>query len=226
MADLAGCHDESSSSQRRARSGRPSDTRCTLFKQCPNPGQDEVHAGRMDLESRILTSMSRGQGSDDYSRTPIPISNEAELGSVSAQPLGTLTERTASGGEVWSFICVGRPRPEVRAILGWHQENIWLRQEEHDYILSKRASLMASLTGAIQQVLDRPLSVHDNPRVPGTAYFFCDGDSLRDSGLLQSTRVPFVDLVVEERRVLGGSFLRVTHFSPTRRNRGGRQLWP
>jgi len=152
--------------------------------------------------------------------------DESELGTMSPQAPGTVVVRVAPGGEVWRFISVGRPDPAVRAALGWYQENVWLRQEELDYILSKRQGLVTSLPAAIAFVLEHPLSVHENPSAVGTAYFIVDGHGLRSAGLLQSMRTRLVDLVVETRRVSGGAYLRVTHFSPTRRNFGGRQLWP
>jgi len=154
------------------------------------------------------------------------IREDNELGALHALPPGTVVERVALGGDVWRFISAGCAAPHVRAILGWNQENVWLRQEELTYIISKRPEAMTNLPSAIAFVLTNPLSVHDNPRAQETAYFIAEGRSLRSAGLLQSTRTNLVDLVVETRRVFGGAYLRVTHFSPTRRNFGGRQLWP
>ena len=156
----------------------------------------------------------------------IRVRDESDLGMLPSLPSGTNVERVAPGGEVWRFISVGCPAIHVRAILGWPQENVWLRQEELDYMLTKRPGLVANLPAAIAFVLANPLSVHENSRAPGTAYFVAEGHDLRTAGLLHSTRTSLVDLVVETRRVFGGSYLRVTHFSPTRRNFGGRQLWP
>jgi hypothetical protein len=156
----------------------------------------------------------------------IRVRDESELGTLPGLPPGTVVERIAPGGDVWRFVSVGCPEPLVRAVLGWHHQNVWLRQEELNYMLSKRSGLLTSIPAAIAFVLTQPLSVHDNPRAPGTAYFIAEGHSLRSAGLLQSTRTSLIDLVVETRRVFGGAYLRVTHFSPTRRNFGGRQLWP
>ena len=156
----------------------------------------------------------------------VRIHDESELGTISACVHGTIVERMAPGGEIWRFVSVGCPSPSVRAVLGWQQENVWLRQEEQGYILSKRPGLVTSLPAAFAFVLATPLSVHENPRATGTTYFIADGHRLRSAGLLQSTRTNLIDLVIETRRVFGGAYLRVTHFSPTRRNFGGRQLWP
>ena len=154
------------------------------------------------------------------------ITADTPLGTLPALAPGAIVERVAPGGDVWRYVCVGCATPEVRAILGWSQENVWLRQEELDYILSKRPGLLTSLPAATAFVLEHPLSVHETPRASGTTYFIVEGHGLLSAGLLQSSRTNLVDLVVETRYVFGGTYLRVTHFSPTRRNFGGRQLWP
>jgi hypothetical protein len=170
--------------------------------------------------------VSLERGNDQDPQSVVQITSEAELGTLPALSPGRVAERRAAGGEVWRYICVGRPSPAVRAVLGWHQENVWLRKSELDYMVLKRPDLITHPPDAIAAVLENPVSVHQNPRHVGTIYFLGDGERLRTAGLLQSTGVRFMDLVVERRPVLGGSFLRTVHFSPTRQNRGGRQLWP
>jgi hypothetical protein len=169
-------------------------------------------------------SMDREPGRSDHS--PIRVASEAELARLPLMLPGTVVERLAPDGHAWRFIAAGCLPQVVLHVLGWYQQNVWLRQEERDYIESKRPDLFIDVPAAIAAVLADPLSVHDNPRAPGTVYVVTEGGRLRSAGLLQSTRVLLVDLVVETRSVLGGSFLRVTHFSPTRRNFGGRQVWP
>jgi hypothetical protein len=156
----------------------------------------------------------------------IRIDDESELGTLPTLMPGTVAERITSDGHVWRYINTGSPTSAVRSALGWTQENVWIREQEFNYIASKRPGFVVSLPAAIAHVLAHPLSVHDNPRASGTVYFVAAADDLRTVGLVQSRRARFVDLVVEVRRVLGGTFLRVTHFSPATRSFGGRQLWP
>jgi hypothetical protein len=165
-------------------------------------------------------------GSHPTDPSVIRIREDSELGTLPALAPGAIVERVAPGGDIWRYISIGCATPQVQAILGWSQENVWLRQEELDYILSKRPGLLTSLPAAIAFVLERPISVHENPRSSGTTYFIAEGHDLRSAGLLQSSRTSLIDLVVETRHVFGGTYLRVTHFSPTRRNFGGRQVWP
>jgi hypothetical protein len=55
------------------------------------------------------------------------------------------SSRVASSGEIWRFVGVGQPGPIVRAVLRWQQENVWLRQQELDYVLLKRPKLVTTL---------------------------------------------------------------------------------
>src|SRR5436189_4639018 len=83
----------------------------------------------------------------------LQIQSEAELGTLPALLLGTIAERRAPGGDIWRYICVGRPSLSVRRVLGWPQENVWLRQAELGYILSKRTTLMSDVPAASAHVL-------------------------------------------------------------------------
>jgi hypothetical protein len=156
----------------------------------------------------------------------VRIGDESELGTLPALPPGTIAERAAPDGHIWRYVSVGRPALAIRTVLGWAQGNVWLPEQELYYIQSKRPGFVTSLTDAMAEVLARPLSVHENPQDASTIYFLADANDLRAGGLVQSRRTRLVDLVVERRRVLGGTFLRIVHFSPTTRNFGGRQLWP
>lgn len=103
---------------------------------------------------------------------------------------------------------------------------MWLRDVERQFMLTKRPNVFGDLALAIAHVLQHPLSVHSIPRgQPDDAYFLADGQSLRAAGLLRS-RVRLLDLAIERRAVPGGVYLRIYHFAPTNRNKGGRQLWP
>jgi hypothetical protein len=157
---------------------------------------------------------------------PIRAGHEAELGRLPPLPPGTVVELLRPDGEVWRYYGLGSTRPEIAARLRWTQGNVWLRDLERRHILTTRSGLSDQLEEAIGSTLRQAQSVHENVRPPGGWYFLVSGASLLQAGLINSRRVRYLDLVVEERSVEGGSYLRVVHFSPTTRNAGGRQLWP
>jgi len=89
-----------------------------------------------------------------------------------------------------------------------------------------RRSIFPDLLAAVEALLLFASSVHTDRELEQEAYFVITGDSLRERGLLKSRTAPFVDGVVELRQVQGGSYLRLFHFGPARRVKGGNQLWP
>ena len=157
---------------------------------------------------------------------PRRIRAEAELGLLPLRPVGAVVELAGSDGGIWSYHAVGSTTPPIALRLGWGVQNVWLRDIERQFMLTKRPEVFTELAQAIAHVLQHPLSVHANPRgQPDDAYFFVEGQALRAAGLLRS-RTRLLDLAVERRLVAGGGYLRAYHFAPTNRNKGGRQLWP
>ena len=154
------------------------------------------------------------------------IQAEAELGHLPALPPGALVERHAPGADISRYYSVGAPQAPVRARLGLNHANVWLRESERAYILSKRPNLFSDLERAIGLVLHSPLSVHRSNEDPDAYYFLCEGDTLRKAGLLHSRRTRFVDLVIARQSTAEDSYVRVIHCSPTTRNFGARRLWP
>src|SRR5262245_4548407 len=113
----------------------------------------------------MAVSLERGSNHDPPE--VVQIASEADLGTLRALRPGTLAERRALGGEGWRYICVGCPSPAIRSRLAWTQENVWLRQSELDYMVSKRPDVTTDPPGAIAAVLEFPASVHQNPRDVG-----------------------------------------------------------
>jgi hypothetical protein len=158
---------------------------------------------------------------------PVVIEREAELGTLPTLPVGTVVELPQPSGTTWRYYSVGTAAPVVAARLGWAQGNVWLREIERSRMLRIRGRLLfPRLEEAIHQVLQEPQSVHEARGDPSSVYFVATGASLRARGLLMSRSVNFVDAIIEARRVDGGRYLRLFHFSPRDRARGGRRLWP
>lgn len=157
---------------------------------------------------------------------PSRIRAEAELGVLPPLPVGTAVGLVVPDGNACRYHAVGSAAPPIALRLGWGMHNVWLRDVERMFILTKRPDVFTDLPSAIAHVLQRPMSVHANPRgQEDDAYLLADGQSLRVAGLLRS-RASLLDLVVERRAMPGGAHVRAYHFAPTNRNKGGRQLWP
>ena len=156
----------------------------------------------------------------------IRIQGEADLGTLPPLPIGTVAEFPQLDGTLWRYYAVGNTTREIASRLGWTQGNVWLREPERRYMLLARPDVFTSLEHAIAHVVARPESVHENDRAPGGYYVIASGAALRAAGLLRSRSTRLVDVTIEVRAVLEGSFLRLFHFAPAARNQGGRQLWP
>jgi hypothetical protein len=160
-------------------------------------------------------------------REPIVISREAELGTLPTLPVGAVAELPRPDGSTWRYYGVGRTAPVVAGRLGWTRNNVWLREVERDWLLRRRARpIFPKLEEAIAYVLGQPDSVHEALGDPASAYFVAGGEALRQRGLLTSRSTVLVDAIIEAHKADGGSYLRLFHFSPRDRNRGGRRLWP
>lgn len=123
------------------------------------------------------------------------------------------------------YIGIGNTTMEIAERLGWTQENVWLPSFHERYIEENHPEFPDPLQ-AVRRVLSQPHSVYDVPEQPTQTQFFATGDSLRVRGLLISRSVRYVDVLVELRQVLGGSYLRVFHLSPKRHPKEGRRRWP
>ena len=154
---------------------------------------------------------------------PVRVREFGELAGLRILPVGSIVQVVTLGA---SFVAVGQMAPEIAARVGWPEANVWLPESLHQRILSLRMGLFTDLPRAIGYTLWQPTSVHADARQANAAYFIVEGEALRRSGLLHGRSVRFVDAVVESRQVGGTSILRLFHFAPTQRNKGGRQLWP
>ena len=160
-------------------------------------------------------------------QNPLLIQAEAELGTLPTLPVATVVELPRPDGMTWRYHSVGTTTSAIAARLGWGQSNVWLREIERNRMLAIRARpIFPNLEEAIALVLTHPDSVHEALGDPTSVYFVVAGSALRQRGLLASRSTHLVDAIIEARRVEGGSYLRLFHFSPRDRNRGGRRLWP
>ncbi len=158
---------------------------------------------------------------------PNVIEREAELGTLPILPVGIVVELARPDGSVWRYYGLGTTTPAIAARLGWTHVNVWLREIERNRMLRVRGRLLfPQLEEAIAQVLRDPISVHEARGDPLSLYFIASGESLRVRGLMMSQSVSFVDAIIEARTTDGGEYLRLYHFSPRNRGRGGRRLWP
>jgi len=137
-------------------------------------------------------------------------------------PAGTRVEIGDTGQR---FVGVGGIRPEIVSRLDWVPGNVWIPEPALVRMLSRR-SVFPDLLAAVQALLLFASSVHVDRELEQGAYFVIAGDLLREKGLLVSRSAAFVDGVVELRQVTGGSYLRLFHFGPTKRVKGGTQIWP
>ncbi len=156
------------------------------------------------------------------------IQRESELGTLSPLPVGAVVELSERDGTIRRYYSVGNTKSEIAALLSWTQGNVWLRESERSYMLAQRPVLFPDLEQAIAYLLQHPRSVHELDDDPDAFYFIVDAAVLQQAGLLGRVwrRTRFVDAIIELRAIREEPYLRVTHFSPEYKNRGGRQLWP
>ncbi len=155
-------------------------------------------------------------------RDLLRLAAEADLGTAPIMPVGTRVEIEDTGRR---FVGVGGIRREVISRLGWAPGNVWIPEPALNRMLSRR-SVFPDLLAAVQVLLLSASSVHVDRELEQGAYFVIAGDLLRKKGLLTSQSAAFVDGVVESRQVPGGSYLRLFHLGPTKRVKGGTQIWP
>lgn len=124
-----------------------------------------------------------------------------------------------------TFYCVGITTPTIAAHIGWYQENIWLPDHAKQHMERKHPEISDHLR-AIEVIVSNPITVNDVPGEPNQLQFFANGDHLRAEGLIVSTSILTVDVLIELRPVHGEIYLRAYHLSPMRRTKGGRQRWP
>jgi hypothetical protein len=61
------------------------------------------------------------------------------------------------------FFAVGAMRPEIAALFGWTQGNVWLHERDRVYIAATKR-VFPDLLAAIEELLANPLSVHMDQR--------------------------------------------------------------
>lgn len=146
----------------------------------------------------------------------------ADLVTFPASPVGT---RVLIEEDRWVYVCTGQTKPEISVSLGWAGENIWMPEHVVTYVRRRHPVILDPIR-AFSFVLQRASTVHEDLKDENHRYFIAEGEELRTSGLLLSQTTRCVDAVVELRHVSGGRIMRAFHLSPSKRNQGGRQLWP
>lgn len=159
---------------------------------------------------------------DDTDRDTLKVESFANLGASPALAVGTHVLVEEDG---WLYINTGQAPDDIEHALGWEHENIWMPQHVLRYI-SRHHPVISDPVLAMSAVLRQPLSVHQDLKAAHHRYLIADAELLRAKSLLASRSTRYVDAVVELRRIHGGRILRAFHLSPTKQNRGGRQLWP
>lgn len=160
---------------------------------------------------------------EEASQLEIVIDLEGDLASLHTLPVGTRVLVLSSGHR---FHAVGSIATEIAEILGWTSyRNVWLPLPALEY-MARQHPVFPGVFAAIHQTLTEPSSVHLDSRISGGAYFLIAASSLRQTGLLISHTTRLVDAVVESRGATDEQYLRLFHFGPTGRNKGGRQVWP
>jgi hypothetical protein len=167
--------------------------------------------------------MTRRATCSSCSSAQVPtVQHEDELRTLAAQPIGAaiFVEETQE-----SLLAVGNVVPHSASKLWWMQQCVWIPDHALRRITMKHPIFTDHLA-AIRAALDEPIGIYTGEQLPNGVLILALGDTLRKQGLLQSRSVTFVDAVIEFRSVTGGMYLRLFHFAPASRNRGGIRLWP
>jgi hypothetical protein len=122
------------------------------------------------------------------------------------------------------FFAVGAMRPEIAALFGWTQGNVWLHERDRVYIAATKR-VFPDLLAAIEELLANPLSVHMDQRSAHAAYVVITRATLRQHGMVTNNPNRLVDGVVKWIQVDDGAYLHLTHFSPVYQNQGLALSW-
>lgn len=147
------------------------------------------------------------------------------LSDLVTHPSVPVTTRVLIEEDRWIYICVGQARADIAASLGWKDENVWMPEHVLRYVRDRHPAILDPVR-AFSVVLQQASTVHEDLKDKNHRYFIIDARDLRAAGLLRSQTTRYVDAVVELRQVPGGRVMRAFHLSPSKRNQGGRQLWP
>ncbi|MGI8857108.1 MAG: hypothetical protein ACR2JW_15275 [Thermomicrobiales bacterium] len=166
--------------------------------------------------------MQQSDGSPKESTDVTHVDRLAQLGTLPRMPRGAgvfVRERNDL------FFAVGTMRPEIAALFGWTQGNIWLHERDRAYITATKR-VFPDLLAAIEELLANPLSIHRDRRSTHAAYFVITRASLQQHGMVTTSPNRLVDGVVKWIQTDDGAYLRLTHFSPVYQNQGLAQVWP
>lgn len=145
-----------------------------------------------------------------------------QLGTLPRMPRGTGVFVTETND---LFFAVGAMRPEIAALFGWTDRNVWLHERDRAYIVATKR-VFSDLFAAVEELLANPLSVHTDRRSAHAAYFVITRGALQQHGMVTNSPNRLVDGVVKWVRADDGAYLRLTHFSPVYQNQGLAQIWP